>query len=330
MTKNTNIIAIVIVILIVGVIICLPPPQKDIVKIGVIAPSTGALASFGDEVRKGVVEGSKDSKVEFIFEDDQCDPKMAVSAFQKLTSVDGAKFIIGPGCGSPQEAIVPLLKDKNVLAIVPSAASKELFEKSGQLFFNIQYSLENESKFIAEQMYARGYKNVAIVTYGNAFSKTHHDSFKANFRGTIAVDTVLLDDNANLLPELTKINSAKVDAIYAPDITFFFSSGLAKMGQLSMKTPVFGTYVVELPIARPFVDNVIYSFPEEVSGVQGGVFELSKESTVLLLKAISSCGNDVACVRKKLVSSGQFDESGTSKRGMMMKQIVKGEPVNFK
>jgi hypothetical protein len=225
---------------------------------------------------------------------------------------------------------VPLLKTKNVLAIVPSAASKDLYEQSGKLFFNFQYSLENESKFIAEKMTELGYKNIAIVTYGNAFSKTHHDSFVANFKGKIAVDTVLLDNNANLLPELTRINNAKVDAIYAPDVTFFFSSGIAKMGQLSMKMPVLGTYVVELPIARPFVGNTIYSFPEEVSGVQGGVFELSKEATVLLLKAISTCGNDVACVQKKLVSSGQFDEYGTSKRGMMMKQIVNGEAVVYK
>lgn len=328
--KNiSTIVAIVVLVLIVIFANKSGLDTKDI-KVGVIAPLNGALASYGEEIRKGVVAGSEGSDVQFIFEDDGCDPKMAVSAFQKLTSIDGAKFIIGPGCGSPQEAIVPLLKDKNVLAIVPSAASKELYEKSNKLFFNIQYSLENESKFVAEEMTRRGYQNVALVTYGNAFSKTHHDSFKANFKGNIVVDTVLLDDNANLLPELTRIKNIKADAVYAPDISFFFGAGIAKMTQLSMTMSVFSTYPVELPIARPFVSGVIYSFPADVDGVQGGIFELTREATALLLKSISACGNDVDCVQKKFVSSGKFDEAGTSPRVMMMKKIVNGEPVVFR
>ena len=330
MNKKTiwTIVAIIVVILVVWGITNKP---KDIsgIKVGVIAPLTGALASYGEEVKKGVTAGSEGSPVQFIFEDGFCDPKTAITAFQKLTSIDNVKFIIGPTCGSPQEAVAPLLKDKQVLAIVPSSASNNLFETSDGLFFNKQYSLENESKFIADEMNRLGYKKVAIVTYGNAFSKTHHDSFVINFKGDIVVDTVLLDINNNLLTELTKIKNAGVDAIYSPDITFFYNNAIASMKQISLDVPIFSTSITGLPLARTLVEGVIYSYPTDIEGVNGGVAELSKIATEKLLSTLSACGNDVVCVQKRLVSSGDFDEFGTSKRGITLKQIMNGEVIDY-
>src|SRR3989344_8363801 len=175
MTKTTKIIiGIVIVGLAIWIIVALRNPNEtasvsEPIKIGVIAPLSGPVADYGEEIRQGVLAATGTSTVQLLFEDDKCDPKEAASTFQKLTEFNKIKFIIGPACGSPQEAIVPLLKDKNGLTIVPAAASSALYQLSGNNFYNIQYSLEDESKFIAEQMFARGYDKVALVSYGNAF-----------------------------------------------------------------------------------------------------------------------------------------------------------------
>jgi ABC-type branched-subunit amino acid transport system substrate-binding protein len=341
------VISIVVVILLVIVWFVTHETKKQAsttpTVIGVIAPLTGPFADYGENMKAGVKAGlvaagvGTSTNISVVYADEQCDPKTAVSAYRKLVSIDGAKFIIGPGCGSPQEAIVPLLSEDGVVVVVPSAASAELSQKSGGNFFNIQYSLEDESKFNAEQIYGMGHKNVAIITYANAFSKTHHDSFVKSFKGTVVSDQVVQDENADILPYLTKIKAAKPDAIYAPDIAFFFANATAKLKQLKMdKIPVFTTYVAELPSVIPVVEGVTYSFPADLddatstSGVgKGAVYELSKQAAETLVPIMLSCGDEPLCVKGKLSSTGKFDGNGVYKRAITMKQILKGVPFSL-
>jgi ABC-type branched-subunit amino acid transport system substrate-binding protein len=162
-------------------------------KIGVIIPLTGIVSAFGEEEKRGI-ESAKSSDVEIIYENDQCDPKLAVSSFKKLTELDHVNVIIGPMCGSSQEAVAPLAKDKGVLLLLPAAASSHLFEVSGGSMYNTQYSLESESAFNARELIRLNYNRVALISYPNSYSKTHIDSFKKVFTGTIVSDIILPAD----------------------------------------------------------------------------------------------------------------------------------------
>jgi ABC-type branched-subunit amino acid transport system substrate-binding protein len=341
MTKPSRaLISVILVILVILVWFVSSESKKQAsvtpINIGVIAPLTGSFADYGENVKAGVEAGlravtSTSTNIGVIYADDQCDAKAAVSAYHKLTDVDQVKFIIGPGCGSPQEAIVPLLSEDKVIVMVPSAASSDLSEQSGGNFFNIQYSLEDESKFNAEHIYAMGYKNVAVITYANAFSKAHDDSFHKNFKGSIVSDQVIQDDNADILPYITKIKAAKQDAIYAPDIAFFFAGATAKLKQLKLTAPVFTTYVAELPSVIPLVEGVTYSFPanldDTASTTKGAVYELSKQAAETLVPIVVSCGAEPLCVKGKLSSTGKFDGNSVYKRDLILKKVVKGVPM---
>ncbi|MFA5022659.1 MAG: penicillin-binding protein activator [Candidatus Paceibacterota bacterium] len=324
---------IIILIIIVAITLCFwfqnskSVPKEEDIKIGVIAPLTGPVADYGEEIRKGVIDGLGSSTIKVIFEDDKCDPKEAVSAFKKLTEFQNIKLVIGPACGGPQEAIVPLLKSQNVLAIVPAAASADLFAQSGDNFLNTQYSLEEESKFIADKIFERGLKKVALVSYGNAFSKTHADSFRANFKGKIVTDEVINDVNADVAPIITKIKAAKADAIYAPDVSWFFANGVPKLKQQQVNAPVFGTYVVELPAIRKLVPGVIYSFPGDLPEGESAVYGLSKQATQLLVAQIKVCNYDYGCIKKGLLNSGKFKSDGTYQRPLILKQIQNDTPI---
>lgn len=328
--KLVGIIVIIVLVAIAAVHYQSRQAAAGPIKIGVIAPLSGDFAEYGENLKNGVVAGIASSTgIQVIYEDEKCDPKTAVSAYHKLTDIDKAHFIIGPGCGSPQEAIVPLLAANKTVVIVPSAASRELYGKSGGWFYNIQYALEDESKFIANYMNGMGYKKVALITYANAFSETHAKSFRANYTGNIAVDSVLTDNNSNLLPELTKVKAAKVDAIYAPDVAFYFASGTAKLKQLGIAAPVFTTYVADLPAVFPLIGSSTYSFPADVNDPHGAVYALSKQAAETFSAAIAACGDDPACVKGKLASSGAFDQDGVYKRTFTLKQIFNGVPWNI-
>jgi hypothetical protein len=184
-------------------------------------------------------------------------------------------------------------------------------------------------------MYDMGYKHVAVVTYANAFSKAHTESFKANFKGAMVSDQVIQDDNEDIQPYITSIKAAKPDAIYAPDASFFLAGATAKLKQAGLsKVPVFTTYVAELPTTIPLMEGVMYSFPADVgdgaatsSANKGAVYELSKQTTETLVPIVLSCGAEPLCVKGKLSSTGKFDGNGVFKRDLILKKVVKGTPV---
>ena len=249
MSKTLKIIITVIVVALIIWIIATKgeKPANQPLRVGVISVLSGPFADYGEEVRKGVLsEASSTPDVEFVFEDDKCEPKDAVSAFNKLVQFEKIQVIICPVCGSPQEAVIPLIKETGAIVLVPSAASSDLYSQSGGNFFNVQYSLEDESTFVAMKMNERGYKKVALVSYRNAFSETHVKAFKQKFTGEI-IDHIFVDANSDVASELAKIKAEKPDAIYSPDAAFFFGNGVIKLRQLGVMAPIFGTYVTELP-----------------------------------------------------------------------------------
>lgn len=325
-----RIIGLLVVIVVIVILIVNKNSQsvkdRQTIKIGVIAPLTGVVSAYGEQTKKGVESLGTSTNIEFVFEDDQCDTKMAVGAFKKLTEIGGLRYIIGPVCGSPQEAIVPLLKDKKVTVIVPAAASKDLYLASGENFYNNQYSLENEAAFLADQMYAKGYKNVAIISYQNQFSKIEHDSFVKSFKGKIVNDISYATNVSDIQTELTKIKDGKYDAVFITDISFYFANGLQKLKNLGVRVPIFSPYPIELPAVRQLVEGIYYSFPADIDDGQGGIFGLSRQSAELFTRTILACGDDYVCVKRRLEGEG-FDENGVMRRSIVLKQIKSGRPT---
>ena len=215
----------VAIVLIGGYFVFFSKPEQvnaEKIKIGVIAPLTGIAADYGAEIKAGV-EDAGGTNVEYVFEDDKCDPKEAVTAYKKLVDLDKIRLIIGPACGSPQEAIAPLLKGADIITIVPSAASGALYGTSGENMYNMQYALETEAAFLAQQLHALGFKKVALVTYQNAFSKVLADSFKRKYDGQIAVEVSFTGTETDISSGLLKLKGGDYDAIFSTDISFFFA-----------------------------------------------------------------------------------------------------------
>lgn len=306
----------------------LPHTSEAPINIGVLAPLSDIFADYGDEIRTGVTRVD-DERITYIFEDTKCDPAETVTAYHKLVDVDHVQLIIGPACGSPQESIAPLLENNNALAVVPSAASQNLYSTSHQRLFQIQYSLENESKFNADHIFQSGASHVGMISFQNAFSETHAQSFKNNFSGTVE-HIVLQDETADISSSLLKLKDADIQALYVPDMSFFFANGIKKMQELNMNVPVYSTYVVELPAARSLVEGVIYSFPGDMElETEGGVQGLSYEAAQLLDTMINRCNGLFDCILDSLQSDRLFDEYGVSRREIKLKQIKNGEVIKL-
>lgn len=328
--KLTLCVAVIIIIgAIIGIIVSRKShPQSSSISLGLILPMTDFLSSYGEHALGGAQLALKDyPNVTLHVEDDKCATTPALNAFQKLTHVNHPDIIIGPLCGSPQEAIAPLLKQNPIPVLLPAAASENLFKESNESMFNIQYSLENEGGALAQKMNNDGHKTAVIIGYKNAFSEAEVNGFKKNYPGTIAKEIWFTDNTADIRTEITKLKGVTFDAIFSADIAFYFAKGTDTLKRNGITTTLYSPYPVEDPSARPLAEGVIYSFPGNIVGDQGATYGLAYDAVKKAVAVATVCKSDRACILKKLKADPDFDLQGTSKRSIVFKQIVNGQGV---
>ncbi len=323
MEKRIALRIVIILALIVGAGFYFNKENQNnaVIKVGVIAPLSGIAADYGKDMMDGI-QSALHENVEFVFEDEACDAKTAVSSFTKLITYHKVKVIIGPGCGSSQEAIAPLLSDNDVVAFT-AAASRDLYSRGSGNFYNVQYSLEDEAKFLADQITASGISDVVLISYQNAFSLTHAKSFKENYKGNIVQEILFIAGDSDVSTELVKLRGKEFDAIVVTDISFFFAQGLVELQKFGIDAQVYSSYVVELPAVQQFVQGVKYSFPGDITNDKGATYALSKQAAEIVVDLINECKNDVQCIKNKIRDSHDFDEYGVLKRNIILKDKIK-------
>lgn len=106
----------------------------DTIKLGVAGSHSGDLASYGlpsvkaaelvvaDVNAKGGVLGKQ---VELVVEDDVCKPEVATNTATKLTSA-GVNVVLGHICSGATKAALGIYKEKNIIAMSPSATNPAL------------------------------------------------------------------------------------------------------------------------------------------------------------------------------------------------------------
>ena len=131
---------IVVIIIIVAVVIFYKPAPKGTIKIGVIFPLTGSVAAFGEQGKNGLEialdEVKKDLNIDLVYEDEKCDAKEAVTAYQKLKDVSGVKIIIGAGCSQSTLAIAPLAEKDKIILFTSMSAADTVSEAGDFIFRN--------------------------------------------------------------------------------------------------------------------------------------------------------------------------------------------------
>ncbi len=146
------------------------------VKLGVIVPLSGDAQAYGEQIQKVIdyqlikvnEKHKKDNiKFEVMYEDGKCSGTDAVSAFQKLTEIDGIKFILGGACSSETLALAPLTQKGNVF-VTSMFSSNPKIEKASDYLYTFSYSDELTAQKVAERM--SQYNKVAIISEQNDYN----------------------------------------------------------------------------------------------------------------------------------------------------------------
>ena len=127
-------------------------------RIGVIVPLSGGAANLGEWALRGATiakneinegGGIKGKPLEIIVEDDQCDGKLALTAFEKLTSTNDISVIVGPLCNAAALPVATPAKAKSV-PIIAIGVTTESVRNSGEFTFTMLPPIESQTQKLAQ------------------------------------------------------------------------------------------------------------------------------------------------------------------------------------
>jgi branched-chain amino acid transport system substrate-binding protein len=140
--------------------------SKDKLKIGMILPLSGQLASLGESAKNGALlsyndlDSGQKEKISLIFEDDQFNSKNTVAAYHKLVGIDKVNAVICFTSG-PCNAISPLAENDKIPLI--AIASDPKVQKDKDFVFRLEIAPSEEARVLNQYLVQKNYKRIASV-----------------------------------------------------------------------------------------------------------------------------------------------------------------------
>jgi len=198
------------------------------IKIGVITPLTGNLASIGNAVAEGIKlavkvandsGGVKGNKLELVVYDDRNVPEEAVSAAKRLISGDKVPVIIGAVGSSPTAAVQQITMREHVPLITPVSMTPKLTEIGDKYMFRATATAAMRetvfAEFVARKLNA---KTVAFIASNEDLGRSTVEAAQqeyAKYGNPKTVYTAFFEPTAtDFSAELVKIKALKPDVVY--------------------------------------------------------------------------------------------------------------------
>jgi len=232
---------------------------EEIIKIGHVAATSGAIAHLGkdnengarmavDELNaKGVVIGGKKYKIVLQAEDDAADPKQGTAAAQKLVDarVNG---VIGHETSGTTIPASRIYHDAGIPQISPSATNPQYTrQRYNTAFRNIANDEQLGSALARYAMQNVKAKRIAVIDDRTAYGKGLADEFIKNIKhggaatGTTVVSTQFTNDKAtDFSAILTAIKATKPDMVFFGGMDAVAGPMLRQMKQLAIPIKFMG------------------------------------------------------------------------------------------
>ena len=156
----------------------IPTPLPPFV-IGVMESVTGTGETYGtvavqskqmaaDEIN--AAGGVNGRRLEFVVEDSQCSAKDAITAYNKLTDVDGVKIILGTSCSGAMLGAAPLAEADGVVLFSGLASNPDI-ANAGDYIFRTQISDVQVGINTGNVLWADGVRRLATITEATDYAE---------------------------------------------------------------------------------------------------------------------------------------------------------------
>ena len=225
---NVRILAVAAIIIIVAALAAVSMrttggAAAEPIRIGALLILSGEGSSWGLAEQNGITmaverinaEGGINGRpLEIVFQDDRGDPTAALSGFRNLES-QGINVIIGTTWSRTGLAVAPLANASRTIMISPSLGVAEFNEQSEYLFnlWPHDFLLSEE---LAQIVYERGYRNVAVVGAQEVWVRDQTGAFTRRFGRLDGNISLLFEpnvDNRDMRTEALRLRDSDADAV---------------------------------------------------------------------------------------------------------------------
>jgi branched-chain amino acid transport system substrate-binding protein len=341
MAKRSFAILAVVVILATMVAACKPAPKA--LKVAILAPLSGDVATFGASTRDGALlaieewnakGGVLGRKIEAVVEDSQCEAEPAASAANKVISQDQVKFIIGEVCSKASIPVSEIATANKVVQISPTSTNpKVTVDEAGnakptvfRACFIDPFQGTVGAKFALDEL---GAKTAAVLLdQGNDYVRGLAEFFRDAFEkggGKVVVWETYTAGDTDFTAILTKVKDANPDVLYLPDYYSTVNVIAAQANQMGIKAVKMGGDGWDSPQldkaataggyftnhyssedTRPVVQEFVKKYQAKYGSVPDALAALAYDAANILFMAIQQAGADDPVKVAQTMEKGTF------------------------
>ena len=217
----------------------IPTPVPSPFRIGVMESLTGPGETYGtvslqakqlavDEIN--AAGGINGRVLELVVEDSKCNAQDSITAYNKLTDVDGVNIILGTSCSGAMLGAAPLAEKEGVVLFSGLATNPDI-ANAGDYIFRTAMSDAQLGVDTGNVMWADGVRTLATITeatdYAEGVRRSSVDQF-LKLGGQLVAEERYTSDATDFRSQLTKLLSANPDAIHIASQSEFAGGTVTK------------------------------------------------------------------------------------------------------
>ena len=232
-----------------------PEAPTDPFRIGVMESLTGPGETYGtvanqakqmaaDEIN--AAGGVNGRRLELIVEDSQCSAQGAITAYKKLTDVDGVKIILGTSCSGAMLGAAPLAEADRVILFSGLASNPDI-ANAGDYIFRTQLSDVEVGIGTGNILWDDGVRELATMTEATDYAEGVRRTTAAQFEkrgGRIVAEERYASDITDFRTQLSKLFAANPDAFHlAPQSEFTAGTIIKQAREVGYEGPIYAETV---------------------------------------------------------------------------------------
>ena len=225
-------------------------------RIGVMESATGPGETYGrvaiqakqmavDEIN--AAGGVNGRMIELVVEDSKCSAQDAITAYNKLTDVDGVKIILGTSCSGAMLGAAPLAESDGVVLFSGLATNPDIAD-AGDYIFRTSLSDAQLGIDTGNVLWADGIRTLATITESTDYAEGVRRTSVAQFEqrgGSVVGEERYPTDTTDFRTQLTKLIEASPDALHVAAQSEFAGGTIVKQArELGYEGPIYGEIVV--------------------------------------------------------------------------------------
>lgn len=377
MNKQTKIvisIIIAIAVIAVGYLVykkSTEPVLKEVIKIGAIYQLTGGGADWGDRAIKGLYIAADEinknggiygKPVEIILEDSRSNAKDAVTAMNKLVTIENVKIVLSQQ--SPVVVALSPIANKNKIILIDTGSVTTAYITPDDYTFRTSYGAPYFAKSIISILNKESINSIGVLYVNNDYGLGMLNTYKELFKGKIVAESFSPEDT-DFRTQILKIKIADPEVIIYSSNPKQAGVLLKQIKELGLKKPIYtDVYAIEYPlvldIAGDAAEDVIYisqyyntnrtdkvfqefnnEFVNKYNEISNALSAQTYDGLMVLAYVMKQCKNplNTDCIKDKLyklenfqgaIGSISFDRNGEVKeRPVTVKTVKNGEFVPY-